>query len=746
MAYMAKLSHRLARMKRAASVLAIVALAATCERASTSPTGPGSRVAQLVVSPESVTLNPSQQLQFAAYGRTTTGDSSALAVTWAATGGVVTPTGQYTADTTAGDYVVTATSAVYNLSASAHAHVKPKPVASVTVSPTSVTVLAGQTAQLSATPKDASGNPLSGRVITWATSNAALATVSTSGLVTAIAAGSATITATSEGQSGTAAVTVSVVPVASVSVSPATASLTVGQTAQLTATPKDASGNPLTGRVVTWATSNAAVATVSTSGLVTAVGAGSATITATSEGQSGTAAITATQVPVASVVVSPATATLTVGQTTQLSATPKDASGNPLTGRVITWATSNAAVATVSTSGLVTAVGAGSATITATSEGQSGTAAVTVSVVPVASVSVSPATASLTVGQTSQLTATPKDASGNPLTGRVITWATSNAAVATVNASGLVTAVLAGSATITATSEGKSATAGITVTTGGTVLFQESFADTAFAARGWYDNTHLAITDTVHSTGATSALEVHFLAGATGPAYGGAARHLFTATPTLYVSYWVKYSANWVGSGQTYHPHEFNVLSNLDGTYDGPANNYLSLYIEDNYQNGGIPRLAMQDNKEINTSYGTPPINLVGVTENRSTAGCNGVVETNLFSECYNSPPWYNDKHVDAAQPYFLPTPGPGYKGNWNQVEAYFQLNSIVGGVGQANGVMQYWVNGALVIDRHDILYRTGARPTIAFNQFLMAFYIGSGSPVDQTLWIDGLTVATAKP
>src|SRR5207245_2013253 len=121
---------------------------------------------------------------------------------------------------------------------------------------------------------------------------AAAATVTSSGLVTGAAAGSATITATSEGKTGTSAITVTSVPVASVTVSPASASVLTGQTVQLTAAPKDASGNPLSGRAVSWTTSNGAVATVSSSGLVTGVTAGSATITATSEGQSGTSAVT----------------------------------------------------------------------------------------------------------------------------------------------------------------------------------------------------------------------------------------------------------------------------------------------------------------------------------------------------------------------------------------------------------------------------------------------------------------------
>src|SRR5207249_2212389 len=89
--------------------------------------------------------------------------------------------------------------------------------------------------------------------------------------------------------------------VASVTISPATGSIRVGQTLQLTATPKDLAGGTLTGRTMMWASSNTSVATVSGSGLVAGVTAGSATITATSEGKSSTAALTVTTVPVASV-------------------------------------------------------------------------------------------------------------------------------------------------------------------------------------------------------------------------------------------------------------------------------------------------------------------------------------------------------------------------------------------------------------------------------------------------------------
>jgi Big-like domain-containing protein len=152
-----------------------------------------------------------------------------------------------------------------------------------------------------------------------------------------------------------------------------------------------------------------------------------------------------------------------VSRTQQLTAVTKDSAGGTLTGRGITWASSATAVATVNANGLATAKVAGSATITATSEGKSGTAAITVINVPVATVSVSPSSAAITVGATQQVTATTKDSAGTTLTGRVVTWASSNTSVATVSSSGLVTGQAAGSATVSATSEGKSGTASITV-------------------------------------------------------------------------------------------------------------------------------------------------------------------------------------------------------------------------------------------------------------------------------------------
>ena len=167
---------------------------------------------------------------------------------------------------------------------------------------------------------------------------------------------------------------------------------------------------------------------------------------------------------VASVGVSLASTSLAVGQSTTATATARDAAGATIGGKTPSWSSSSAAVASVDGNGTVTAVAAGSAEIVATIDGRTGQATLTVTPPPVASVAVTLSAGTLAVGQTTQAVAVLRDAAGATLSGRAITWTSSSTAVATVSAAGLVSAVGAGSATITATSEGRSGTATVTVT------------------------------------------------------------------------------------------------------------------------------------------------------------------------------------------------------------------------------------------------------------------------------------------
>lgn len=250
------------------------------------------------------------------------------------------------------------------------------------------------------------------------------------------------------------------IPVASVAIDPPHATLTVGKTLALTASVRDAEAHELTDRTVTWSTTNSLVLQVTSKGLVIALSPGRAFITATSEGRSASADIEA-QPAVAFVVVSAPKTTIAMGEALPLTAIPQDASHQPLMDRVVTWTASTGA-ATVSATGLVTGVTPGIAMITATSEERTASIQITV-VGPLTTVEVSPPTTAIRIGGSQQLVAIPKDAAGSAIPGRTATWTSSDDLVAMVSAGGLVSAVKEGRATITATVEGKSGTATVTV-------------------------------------------------------------------------------------------------------------------------------------------------------------------------------------------------------------------------------------------------------------------------------------------
>ena len=158
---------------------------------------------------------------------------------------------------------------------------------------------------------------------------------------------------------------------------------------------------------------------------------------------------------VASIDILGSTADIQVAGTVQLSATVKDAKGNTLTGKTVAWSTSSGGIATVSNGGLVTGVSSGTASITATVDGKTASRNVTVISSPVASIAVTAASTVLAIGGTTQATAVLRDAAGAVITGRTVAWSSSNNSIATVNATGVVTGVGQGKATISATAEGQ---------------------------------------------------------------------------------------------------------------------------------------------------------------------------------------------------------------------------------------------------------------------------------------------------
>ncbi len=331
--------------------------------------------------------------------------------------------------------------------------VLPRPVGAVIVSPAQSALTVGQTATLSVQITDANGNLLTGRPVSFQSSNVNVAQVSVAGVITATAPGTATITITSEGKIGTATVTVAPSPIASLRLAPTTASLRVGGTVRLTATPLDADGNAIGQRVITWTSGAPSVATVSTDGVVTAIGSGTALIFATAEGRMAAATVIVAPDAPSTVSVAPVLATVIIGRSQDLVATLRDGEGRLITGRTITWSSSTPSVAIVSSTGRVRAVSPGETRIDATVDGVVGSSTITVIPVPIANITVNLAAASLIVGQTTQATAVARDAEGTVLTGRLVSWASTDPAVATVSTTGLVTALSLGATSIRATSE-----------------------------------------------------------------------------------------------------------------------------------------------------------------------------------------------------------------------------------------------------------------------------------------------------
>lgn len=303
----------------------------------------------------------------------------------------------------------------------------------------------------------------SNQEVSWASSDSAVATVDDRGNVAPVAPGTATITATTRDGGLTAACEVTVKQHAEGVVLDAhELALTGVQTAPLKAT---VSPDNATNKGVTWASSDEGVAMVDADGMVTATGKGTATITATTEdGAFSDACVVTVSNPATKLALDPATLALVKGESAQVAA---ELTGE-LAGEVddigaIAWSSSNESAATVA-DGAVTAVASGAATITAeaTVGGAklAGTCTVTVTN-PVQSVVISETSKTATVGDVDfSLTATVSPSDADDLK---VTWASSNAKVATVDTDGTVTVHSVGTANIVASTSGKSAACALTV-------------------------------------------------------------------------------------------------------------------------------------------------------------------------------------------------------------------------------------------------------------------------------------------
>jgi uncharacterized protein YjdB len=435
------------------SIAASFTILATC----TTPVDPTPVATVQVSGPDSLRVGESREIEATAFdalnnrltGRRVNWNSTAPGVVTVDTSGVVrgVAVGSAIISATIEGKVGTATWKVISA------------IDRVAVAPLTADVPLGTSRQLAANVLDADGVALSGRPVTWSSSNSSVATVSTTGLVSAVALGRVTITATVETKSGTATVDV-IDPVATVRITPPVAqTLRVGGKLQLSAIGLNAAGQTLPGRPVKWFSSNPNVASVNeNTGEVTALAVGNVTITAEIDQRTGGLGVNVTLIPVGSVSLTPTTLQLFRLEQRQLTLTSTDSTGAAITnfqGRTVVYQSSNLPVASVTNQGVVIAVDTGSASITVTvDQVTSAPVAITVKLVPVATVTVNPNPASVACNSTLQFQATLRDANQNIISGRPVVWVSSDTAKATITAAGVLTGHKLGSLQVTATAEG----------------------------------------------------------------------------------------------------------------------------------------------------------------------------------------------------------------------------------------------------------------------------------------------------
>ena len=331
------------------------------------------------------------------------------------------------------------------------------------VTPSRIEIIEGESAVLSAS---VSPEAASDRAVAWSSSDRSVATVDKAGTVHGLRPGTATVTATAEGKSGTCAVTVKAkaVNVTDVSLDRTELTLTEGEAETLTATVKPDNAD---NRKVTWSSDKTEIATVGGDGRVTAVKAGEAVVTVMTEdgGKTATCKVTvkAKTVSVTEVTLDRTELTLTEGETETLTATVKPDNAD---NKKVTWSSDKTEIATVDGAGKVTAVKPGEAVVTVTTEdgGKTATCKVTVKAkaIGVTEVTLDRTELTLTEGETETLTATVRPDNAD---NRKVTWSSDKTEVATVDGAGRVTAVKAGEAVVTVTTEdgGKTATCKVTV-------------------------------------------------------------------------------------------------------------------------------------------------------------------------------------------------------------------------------------------------------------------------------------------
>jgi uncharacterized protein YjdB len=373
-----------------------------------------------------------------------------------------------------GDALISAKTSDGNYTANCNVHVveKSKPVTGVALNKKTAEIKIDEQMQLIPTisPSDATNQKVS-----WSTDNGSIAQVNESGIVTGKNTGITTIKVTTMDGAKTAEcqVTVNPVPVERIELNKAATSLMTGNSEQLVATvyPSNA-----TTKSVKWSSSNLNVCTVNSSGVIQAVGTGSAIVNVTTD-DGGYSAICIVEVTiyvihVTSVDISYKSLNLQCGKTWQLYAliSPLNA-----TDQNVQWSSSDSSIASVSTTGLVTAVAPGTAAITLKTidGGFQASCSVTSTAVSVTGISLSKSATSIELGSNETLVATVTPVNA---TNKNVTWQSADSSIASVDESGKVQAISLGSTIITVKTVDANKTASCSVTVSPVTIHVESIS------------------------------------------------------------------------------------------------------------------------------------------------------------------------------------------------------------------------------------------------------------------------------
>ncbi|MGI4979374.1 MAG: beta strand repeat-containing protein, partial [Janthinobacterium lividum] len=427
----------------------------------------------ITLTPSSVNLAAGTNQQFTATGTYTDGSTQDLTatLTWTSSApsvATVNATGNV-AVVGAGSVTITATGP-NGVTGTVNLNTTSAVPTAIAVTPSSVTLPAGQTQQFAATATMSDGSQQNVTSSVWWSVDGNSAVISNSagsnGLLSTTAAGNVNVVAHLGSVLGQAAVTVQSAALRSIQVTPNPVSLPAGTTTQLmvTGTYTDNSTANLTG-AATWTSDAASVATVNNTGVVHATASGTTQVHATVQGISGSATVTTTAATLNTLTLLPASPSIATGLHTQLTArgTYTDGSTQDVSAQV-QWSAQTPTVGTVSSVGVFTGLHTGTSVVTATLNGVSQSVTVTVTAAVLQGIAVQAPATSFALGFSTQLTAQGmySDGSTQDLTSAV-TWSSLNGSVGLVSTTGVASGLTVGNFTAAATLNGVEGTLPLTV-------------------------------------------------------------------------------------------------------------------------------------------------------------------------------------------------------------------------------------------------------------------------------------------